>query len=532
MTNRHSRILAAVSAALLIAAPAAQADRLGQGTGRAGGGGGGLQQRAQGGGQRPANVQRPANAQRPANIQRPASPQRPANVQRPAGGGRLPEANRPQRPAANRPQAPIQRPAGGGSVQRPQLPQQVKRPEMAAKLPAAAAAHRPNQPIDFGKVAAAKKPGAGADKMAGLADRRPANLPSPGARPGATGGLGQNRPGLTDQGRPQLGGGNLNTTRPARTGGNFNRNNLDKYPGLADNLNKRPGGVDKWQENRNNHWNKLHDKRADRLDQFSTNRNERWDNISSLQGNRQDFYTERREDWQRWANNRQDYRQDRAWEVMDNVRDYHSNLFVPDWYYRNPWYGGSYYGNDINPWVWWRPAVWTGLAAFLGGTVAKQLDRDYGTQVYHDEKTYYIEGQPVASAPEYRQQALDLAAVEAPEEPFIPAEKGDDTGWYPLGVWALTQEEKGDAVMFYQLAVSKEGEVAGAYSNALTGESSPVTGSVDFETQRVAWRTGNSDSTAIEANLAGLTKDFTPVFVHYGTGESQEWLLVRMDDPS
>jgi hypothetical protein len=101
-----------------------------------------------------------------------------------------------------------------------------------------------------------------------------------------------------------------------------------------------------------------------------------------------------------------------------------------------------------------------------------------------------------------------------------------------LGVWALTQEEKGDAVMFYQLAVNKQGEVSGAYSNVLTGETSPVTGSVDFETQRVAWRTGSSDTTAMEANLAGLTKDFTPVFVHYGTGQTQEWLLVRMEDPS
>ena len=55
---------------------------------------------------------------------------------------------------------------------------------------------------------------------------------------------------------------------------------------------------------------------------------------------------------------------------------------------------------------------------------------------------------------------------------------------------------------------------------------------MDFETQRVAWRTGESDSTAIEANLPGLTKEFTPVFVHYGTGQTQEWLLVRLEDPS
>jgi hypothetical protein len=44
-----------------------------------------------------------------------------------------------------------------------------------------------------------------------------------------------------------------------------------------------------------------------------------------------------------------------------------------------------------------------------------------------------------------------------------------------MGVWALTQEEKGDAVMFLQISVSKEGIISGAYKNTLThGESLPT----------------------------------------------------------
>jgi hypothetical protein len=348
--------------------------------------------------------------------------------------------------------------------------------------------------------------------MAGLNDRRPANFTKPATRPGQSP--------LGDK---------LQNRRP---GAVPPRSQLDKYPGLADNLDRRPGGYDKWQQDRTDHWDSWQNKRSDGLDQFQANRDDRWDNISSLQDNRQDFFTNRREDWQSWANNVQDYRQDRAYEVLNNVRDYNSNLFVPDWYYGNPWWGGYAYNTNINPWSWWRAPLWTGLAAFLGGAVSTQINRDYGTQVYYDKETVYVEGQPVAPAPEYRQQALDLAAASVSEEPLIPTEPGTDTGWYPLGVWALTQEEKGDAVMFYQLAVNKDGEVSGAYSNTLTGESSPVTGRVDFESQRVAWRTGDADSTALEANLAGFTKEFTPVFVHYGTGLTQEWLLVRMDDPS
>jgi len=529
ISNRNLKILVGASLALCLASPGLGANRLGQNAG-----GGGKQKAAnlQRPAQRPANMQRPAPAQRPANVQRPAPAQRPAaqrpsNVQRPAnrpapsGGGRLSNVNKPAN--LSRPQtAPAHRPAG--SVQRPQLPQHSgSRPQLAGKLPtgvptrpANLGQNRPNKPIDFGELTAQRKPGGVPDKMANLTNRRPADLLRPATRPA-----------LPNQDRRP--GSNLQGKRPGSVPG---RDQLDKYPGLADKLDQRPGGYDQWQQNRDKHWDALRNQRADRLDEFQVNRDDRWDNISSLQDNRQDFFTNRREDWQSWANNVQDYRQDRAWEILDNVRDYNSNLFVPDWYAGNPWWNSSWNYYNNNPWVWWRPAVWTGLAAFLGGAVSHQINRDYGTHVYYDKETVYVEGQPVAPAPEYRQQALDLAAVEAPGEPFVPAEKGDEDGWYPLGVWALTQEEKGDAVMFYQLAISKAGEVSGAYSNVLTGESSPVTGSIDFETQRVAWRTGDAGSTAIEANLAGLTKEFTPVFVHYGNGLSQEWLLVRMEDPS
>ena len=528
MKYSHAKIVAATVLAFFAALPVAEANRLGQAAASRGGGG---QQRA-------ANIQRPA--QRPANVQRPANIQRPAN----AGGGRLPSANKPA--VANRPSLPAHQ-LPSGSIHRPQLPTNEGRPTLADKLPSGAqklpgAAQklppglkdRPNKPIDFGSLQQNRPKLPGNDKMA---DRLPATLEKPSQRPSLPGldtskrpDLSQiNRaPGTTRPGQSQLGS-KIKDSRPAAVPP---RDQLQNYPGLADKIDRRPGGYDKWQQTRETSWNSWHDQHADRLDQFQVNRNDRWDNIESLQDNRQDFFTNRREDWQDWANNVQDYRQDRAWEILDNVRDYNSNLFVPDWYYNNPWYGGYYYNQNVNPWVWWRPAVWSGLAAFLGNVVGNQMNRDYGTQVYYDKETVYVEGQPVAPAPQYREEALQLASVPPPEEPFAPAEKGDESGWYPLGVWALTQEEKGDAVMFYQLAVNKDGEVSGAYSNVLTGETSPVTGSVDFETQRVAWRTGESDSTAIEANLPGLTKEFTPVFVHYGTGQTQEWLLVRLEDPS
>ena len=45
-----------------------------------------------------------------------------------------------------------------------------------------------------------------------------------------------------------------------------------------------------------------------------------------------------------------------------------------------------------------------------------------------------------------------------------------------MGVWALAQEEKGDAYMFFQISIDKDGVVTGAYQNVLSGEKAPSPG--------------------------------------------------------
>ncbi len=103
----------------------------------------------------------------------------------------------------------------------------------------------------------------------------------------------------------------------------------------------------------------------------------------------------------------------------------------------------------------------------------------------------------------------------------------------PLGVWALTQESEGDAVMFYQLSVEKGGGISGAYTNVLSGSSDPVSGSVDKASQRVVWHTGDAaTATMVETNLNGLTCDHCPAFVHFPSGVTQTWLLVRVPSPN
>jgi hypothetical protein len=101
----------------------------------------------------------------------------------------------------------------------------------------------------------------------------------------------------------------------------------------------------------------------------------------------------------------------------------------------------------------------------------------------------------------------------------------------PLGVWALTQQEQGDATMFMQFSVDKTGLLAGAYKNALTGDEQPIVGRVDLPSQRVAWHVGEATQTVYETGLSGLENDVVSVFVHFGENITQTWLLVRLPSP-
>ena len=100
-----------------------------------------------------------------------------------------------------------------------------------------------------------------------------------------------------------------------------------------------------------------------------------------------------------------------------------------------------------------------------------------------------------------------------------------------MGVWALTQQEQGDATMFMQFSIEKNGILAGAYKNVMTGDEQPVVGQLDMQTQRVAWHIGNATQTVYETGLSGFENDVVSVFVHFGEDTSQTWLLVRLPSP-
>jgi hypothetical protein len=81
--------------------------------------------------------------------------------------------------------------------------------------------------------------------------------------------------------------------------------------------------------------------------------------------------------------------------------------------------------------------------------------------------------------------------------------------------------------------VSKRSSVIrGNYYDAFADNTLPVYGSVDKKTQRAAWSMGEKQDIVFEAGIANLTREETPILVHYGKDNKQHFTLVRVEQPA
>ena len=220
----------------------------------------------------------------------------------------------------------------------------------------------------------------------------------------------------------------------------------------------------------------------------------------------------------------------------------HAGVFTPGWWGKygprpghlparaHPWHPWRHWNRwNHRPHYWWRWASAATLTRwFVGRPWGAAIYYDYGVggNFYYDNDMVYIDGQEVCSAEEYAEQAYQIAEA----LPEVPEEQ--EVEWMPLGVFALTNQDKGEPDMMLQLAVSKEGIIAGSYFNTTTETTLPIEGSVDRETQRAAWTVVNDkgDSPVMECGIYNLTQDETTVLVHFGKDTTQQWLLVRMPE--
>lgn len=179
------------------------------------------------------------------------------------------------------------------------------------------------------------------------------------------------------------------------------------------------------------------------------------------------------------------------------------------------------------PWnYWWRPATWVLLTSWIPWNWPTAVYYDYGNNLYYENGYVILNGQRLCRADEYYRQAVKLVSN-------IPSVSEDPGQWMPLGVFALKPASGEASDMILQLAVNKDGLIEGTYYNATNDTAKPVKGIVERKSQRAVWTFADDQnhSVILETGIYNLTQDETKVLVHFGRHRTEEWLLVRLQEP-
>lgn len=201
--------------------------------------------------------------------------------------------------------------------------------------------------------------------------------------------------------------------------------------------------------------------------------------------------------------------------------------------YRRGVVGGyPYYGGWANrgPYYGWRAASYVTFGAFMGAAWANTQPMYYaygnGGNVYYENNVAYVNDQPAGTPEQYTQQVQAQVAA-------APA-TATDADWLPLGAFAFTREGVDDSQAMIELAIDKQGVIAGTYYNETTGVSRSLKGTLDRNTQRVAvgFADGKNANSVLETGIYNLTQDEAPGLLHFGTTETQPVLLVRLQSPA
>lgn len=212
--------------------------------------------------------------------------------------------------------------------------------------------------------------------------------------------------------------------------------------------------------------------------------------------------------------------------TANNVRQGLGNNYR-GWFNNNFWdnhdYHPLYWNNAAN---WWGAESWAGVNSWLGYGWSDPVYYDYGYPIYVNasQDTEYLQAESTQLQQNVYSGGQEIA--QGSEESSQPS--GD---WLPLGVFALVNDvsNAADANMFFQLALSKDGEISGSYYNNSVDKIFPMEGLVDKQTQLAAWKMSIGEGSPIfQTGVFNLTKSQTAVVVTYSDGSQQNWLLIRI----
>ena len=190
----------------------------------------------------------------------------------------------------------------------------------------------------------------------------------------------------------------------------------------------------------------------------------------------------------------------------------HWGFYGRDWYGRYP---GAWSAAGWAAGAAWSACTWGTAAAYCGYAETPPVYYDYGNNVTYQDNNVYVNGDNAGTAEQYYDQAASLASTGAAAE--APA----DGDWLPLGVFALTKSDQTKSDVSIQLAVNKQGVIRGNYTDTATNKNQVVQGSVDKQTQRVAFTVGDNTTNVVETGLYNLTKDEAPCLIHFGKDKTR-----------
>jgi hypothetical protein len=219
----------------------------------------------------------------------------------------------------------------------------------------------------------------------------------------------------------------------------------------------------------------------------------------------------------------------KAWaeSIRKQVRVAYADMFTSSWLAGHPVPEAPIQFRNPNPHHWWSRATWEAITVWVVGTWGAPTPYNWGQNVTIKNGVVYLDGKELAGAADFAAHALAIASAGA-QAMSAPPDQRDQMQWLPLGVFALTHEAKGAPTIFVQLAIDKNGILAGTYFNANTEQTQFVQGAVERGSSRAAWSLANHKDTVMEAGVFNLTQDELPVLLHFGTEQSQRWLLTRL----
>ena len=226
--------------------------------------------------------------------------------------------------------------------------------------------------------------------------------------------------------------------------------------------------------------------------------------------------------------NRLAYRAAHATAVRTTLRPWCSVAFSRTWWnsrqqlWIRPWHPLHY-----RPWwYWWGGSNWNNVSVWVENDWDEAWPYEYDENILFEEDAVFINEEPVATAEDYIDGGKTLSAIGEPGDQ-------DEFEWLSLGVFAMaTSPDEKEPQMLVQLELAKDGRVGGTYYHIQTQNVSNVQGSLDTETQRVAFKIGETSDIVVEAGLQSLTQGDAPLWVHFEGGtRTQTWTLIRLEAP-